>query len=68
MLAVEGLGGGFRCGVGLYMDWVLTGLVGLLASTDLWTQQQYLTVQSAVFFFFFIIPFQVDLVFWQSHV
>lgn len=35
MLAPEGLGGGLRSGVGLYRDWVLMGLVGLLVSTDL---------------------------------
>lgn len=35
MLAPEGLGGGLRCGVGLYMDSLLMGLVGLVASTDL---------------------------------
>lgn len=41
MLAPEGLGGGFRWGVGLYVDWVLMGLVGLLVSTDLGAQQKY---------------------------
>lgn len=37
MLPPLGLGGGLRCGVGLYTDWVLMGLLGLLASTDLQT-------------------------------
>lgn len=49
MLAPEGLGGGLRCGVGLYMDWVLMGLVGLLASTDLQAQEKNLKTQRNYF-------------------